>query len=137
MMKVMSRHPAGALSLFLLTSAAAGSLAGQETVALVEDFVIRGEKPETAELSELSVLRAATGAPEPGHRGLLLAAGDEVRTGPEVNAVLRFLDPAAEAEPLLILDAGSAVQIAGESSVRALLGRIFASLQGLFTVLGL
>ncbi|MCP3964249.1 MAG: PASTA domain-containing protein [bacterium] len=106
----------------------------EDTVALLEDFTVRDESPEEALLDDVAIVRADSQQQEPGRRGLPLVAGDEVRTGPGCSAVLRFLDVEAEVQPLLMVGEDSVVRIEGPSSVRAMLGRLFATLKGFFTV---
>ncbi len=48
--------------------------------------------------------------------------------------MLRFLAPEGEVQPLLIVDQETTVRIESPSSVQALLGRLFATLKGFFTV---
>ncbi len=108
-----------------------------ETLALVDELVIDGESSEVAAVAELSVLRTADGQTEPeaGSKGMPLIAGDEIRTGPSTQAVVRFLDPQAEVAPWLLIDRGSVLRIIDQRSVESILGRLFATLKGLFTVL--
>ncbi|MEM7349827.1 MAG: PASTA domain-containing protein [Acidobacteriota bacterium] len=109
--------------------------ADDDTLALIEELVIAGEATTETRLEQLAVRLAATGQDEPGRTGFLLAANDEIRTGPDTQAILRFLDTEAEVDPWVFLDRSSVLRIVDQRSVETLLGRLFATLKGLFTVL--
>ncbi len=115
--------------------AAADEETTTDALALIDDLVIAGETTEDVTVDQLSVLREGATEPEAGHKGMPLVAGDEIRTGPGAQAVLRFLDPQADVEPWLLVDESSVLRLVDQRSVESLLGRLFATLKGLFTVL--
>ncbi len=113
-----------------------------EALAVIDELLINGVTAEVAAVTDLSVLRTAEGqsVPEPGKKGMPLIAGDEIRTGPKTQIILRFFDPQAEVDPQavdpwLLVDESSVLRIVDQSSVESILGRLFATLKGLFTVL--
>lgn len=109
--------------------------AAAEELALIDDIVVDGERSEEPTAENLSVLVAATGQAQAATRGMGLAAGDEVRTGAGVQAVLRFLDLDPEVDPLVFIDEESAYRLVDSTTVEGFFGRLFASVAGLFSVI--
>ena len=129
------RRAVGLGGLLLLAALALATPLAAEELALIDDIVVDGESPEEPSAENLTIVVAAKGASETGRRGMGLSAGDEVRTGEGVQAVLRFLNLDSEVDPLVFVDESSTYEITGPTTLTGLFGRLFASVAGLFSVI--
>ena len=134
-MSRIRRHGSGACALLLFAALVLAAPLAAEELALIDDIVVDGESPEEPTADNLTIVVAATGTSQAGRRGMGLSAGDEVRTGEGVQAVLRFLNLDSEVDPLVFVDEASTYQITGPTTLTGLFGRLFASVAGLFSVI--
>lgn len=103
-------------------------------LAQVVKIVANGLVKNEASTAEAQVVKAGGGTVDPAAAGQLLAAGDELDTGPGVSVEIQYLFEAVERDKTIIVGPASRVRIEDPTSLRVILGRLLSNVRGYFEV---